>query len=347
MTLIYFIIMLGITIFIHELGHFLFAKKAHVHCYEFSLGMGPKLFGFRRKNDETEYCIRLFPIGGYVRMAGEEVEDDTSIDKGSKMQSKTFFQKVLIIIAGAMFNFILGILILFFTSLIYGSYEMKPILGDIDKNYNAYKEGLKKGDLILEVDNKKVSNWDDVLLIMETKKPSDNINLEVKDKNNDIKKYSIKPIKEKIDGKTEYTYGFGVTELKNYGFINSVKYSFNKFISICKSMVVVIYDLVTGKLGLDSLAGPVGIYNIVGAESKVGLEGILFLVGYLSINVGFVNLIPLPAFDGGRLLFLIIEKIRRKPISPRTENIIHMVGFGLLMILMVVITIHDVVKIFN
>ena len=120
LTIIYFIFILGVTVFIHELGHFLFAKKFGVYVYEFSLGMGPRLFKFNRKNDETDYCIRLFPIGGYVQMAGEEVEVDEKIPKEKRLQSKKWYQRLLIMVAGVMNNFILAIVVLFIVGLVNG-----------------------------------------------------------------------------------------------------------------------------------------------------------------------------------------------------------------------------------
>ena len=132
MTLIYFLLILGLTVFIHELGHFIFAKKSGVYCYEFSLGMGPKLFSFRRKNDETVYSLRLLPIGGYVQMAGEEIEEDKNLPKEKQMQSKTVWQRFTIVVAGAFNNFILGIVLLFLIGLFYGSPETKPYIENVD-----------------------------------------------------------------------------------------------------------------------------------------------------------------------------------------------------------------------
>ena len=143
-----------------------------------------------------------------------------------------------------------------------------------------------------------------------------------------------------------YIYGIGLDTDINKGFINSVKYSFSKFGSIYRSMFKVIGNLFTGNLGLNSLSGPVGIYNVVGEQSKQGFENVIYLAAYISINVGFVNLLPFPAFDGGRALFLIIEKIRKKAIDQKTENIIHSIGFILLMLLIVIITINDIIRLF-
>lgn len=347
MTLIYFIFILGTTVFIHELGHFIFAKKNGVYCYEFSLGMGPKLFSFKRKNDETEYVLRLLPIGGYVQMAGEEIEEDKDLPKEKQLQSKTVWQRFTIVVAGAFNNFILGLVLLFLMGIFYGSPETKPYIANVDTKYNAYKVNVREGDIIKKMNGKKVSSIDDVMLEFQLIDQGSSIKLVLEDKNGKEKSVSVKPTKVKNeDGTENYIYGLGFSTEINKGFVNSIKYSFSKFSSIYKSMIKVIGNLFTGNLGINSLSGPVGIYNVVGEQSKEGFQNVMYLAAYISINVGFVNLIPFPAFDGGRALFLIIEKIRKKPIEQKTENIIHSIGFALLMLLIIVITINDIIRIF-
>lgn len=347
MTLIYFILILGLTVFIHELGHFVFAKKNGVYCYEFSLGMGPKLFSFRRKNDETKYTLRLLPIGGYVQMAGEEIEEDKDLPKEKQMQSKTVWQRFTIVVAGAVNNFILGIILLFLMGLFYGTPETKPYIDNVDSKYNAYKVNIREGDIIKKMNGKKVSTIDDVMLEFQLIESGSSVKFELVDKNGKEKSVTVKPTKEKNeDGTESYIYGLGFSTDTNKGFVSSIKYAFSKFGSIYRSMIRVITNLFTGNLGINSLSGPVGIYNVVGEQSKQGFQNIIYLAAYISINVGFVNLIPFPAFDGGRALFLIIEKIRKKPIEQKTENIIHSVGFGLLMLLIIVITINDIIRLF-
>ena len=336
MTLIYFVLILGITVFIHELGHFLMAKKNGVYCYEFSLGMGPKIYSFNRKNDETTYSIRLFPIGGFVQMAGEDIEEEEDIPKNKQMQSKTIWQRFVIVLAGVFNNFILGFVLLFLMALIYGSVSQKPVVTSVDSKYNAYKVNVREGDTILKVNGKRTRTLDDVILEITLTKQGDAIKLDLVDKDNNKKSVSVLPTKvENEDGSESYIYGLGWGGEPEKGLIPSFKYATQKFSS-----------LFTGRLGLDSLSGPVGIYQVVGEQRKAGFENIIYLTAYISINVGFVNLIPFPAFDGGRALFLIIEKIRKKPVKREVENTIHSIGFVLLMILVVVITIKDVIKLF-
>lgn len=347
MTLIYFILILGLTVFIHELGHFIFAKKNGVYCYEFSLGMGPKIYSFKRKNDETEYVIRLLPIGGYVQMAGEEIEEDKDLPKSKQLQSKTVWQRFTIVVAGAVNNFILGIILLFLMGIIYGTPETKPYVDNVKPEYNAYKVNIRDGDIIKKMNGKKVSTIDDVMLEFQLIEQGSSVKFVLEDKNGKEKTVSVKPTKEvSEDGTETYIYGLGFNTDTNKGFISSVKYAFSKFGSIYRSMIKVITNLFTGNLGINSLSGPVGIYNVVGEQSKQGFQNVIYLAAYISINVGFVNLIPFPAFDGGRALFLIIEKIRKKPIDQKTENIIHTVGFALLMLLIIVITVNDIIRLF-
>lgn len=346
MTLIYFILMLGIIVFIHELGHFIWAKKFGVYCYEFSLGFGPKLFSFRRKNDETLYCLRLIPIGGYVAMAGEEVDDDKSVSKDKKLYNKPWYKKLIIILAGIINNFILGFLILFLVALIYGSYTTEPIIGVVTKDSSSHKAGIKEGDKIISINGEKTRTWDDVTLklVLSNNDKAQEFLLETSDGE---KKVSVKP--EKItdeDGNVSYSYGIGLDDTRYHGLGNAFKYATSKFGSIFNSMIVTIKALFTGKVGLDSLSGPVGIYSIVGSQSKAGLSGLLYLLAYLSINVGFINLIPFPAFDGYRAVIILIERITRKKVNAKVDAIVNQVGLFLLFALMIYITIKDVLRLF-
>lgn len=346
MTLLYFILVLCVTICIHEFGHFIFAKKAGIYVYEFSIGMGPRLFKFKRKNDETEYSIRLFPIGGYVSMAGEDAELDKSIPKNKQMFSKTWKERFMTISAGVIFNFLLAIVLLFVVGLKVGVAQNKPIIDTIDFQYLMYDTNLSKGDLITHVNNKRVKNLDQLYLEMEVYNGKE-IEFTVKHENGEIEKISIMPQKIETNGKVRYIYGFSLDQTKEFGILASVKYSFRKTGSLLNQMCRVLFYLFTGKLSLNNLSGPIGIYTIVGDAAQAGFINIIYLIAYLCINVGLINFIPLPAFDGGRLLFLIIEKLKGSRINPKVENIVHSVGFVILMVLMITITFNDLFKIFR
>ena len=345
MTLIYFILVLGITVFIHELGHFIFAKKAGIYVYEFSIGMGPKIFSKKRENDETVYSLRLFPIGGFVQMAGEEVDIDENIPVEKRMQSKTWMQRLTTILAGVTFNFILAIVILFGIGLFYGSPVMTPVIESKDENYPIYKTNIQSGDEILSINGKKTDTQDMLLLHLQVLQ-GEKVTLEVKHEDGKKEKVTLKPKEEKIDGEKVYKYGFSLKSESEKGFIAAIKYAFKKTYTLLKQMVFIVTYLFTGKLKLNSLSGPIGIYTIVGESAKAGFVNLVYLIAYLCINVGFINLLPFPAFDGGRALFLLIEKIKGSPVSVKVENTIHNVGFVLLMILMVFITYNDIIRIF-
>lgn len=345
MTIIYFILILGITVMVHEFGHFLFAKKAKVHVYEFSIGMGPRIFKWKRKNDETEYSIRLFPIGGYVQMAGEDNEDEKKVPKEGLMQSKTWFQRFMITIAGVMFNFIMSIILLFFIALFTGSPQSEAYIGILEENYPAYSSGLEVGDEITHINDKRVSSADILLLELEINKGK-TVTFTVKKEDGTVKNVTIEPVRIEENETEVYKYGFGLSTKVKTGFLAAIKYAFQKTFILIHQMVLIIGNLFTGGLSLNSLSGPVGIYNVVGETAKAGFVNLIFLLAYISINVGFMNLLPIPAFDGGRLLFLIIEKIKGSPVDSKIENIIHSIGFILLMALMLFITYNDIVRIF-
>ena len=342
MTLIYFILILGVIILINEFGHFIFAKKAGIYVYEFSIGMGPRIFKWTRKNDETEYSIRLIPIGGFVQMAGEEIEDDPEVPKDKKFGVKTFGQKFMTVIAGIMNNFLLAIFLYFIIALFTGAPQNKAIVGEISKDYPAYTSGLQTGDRILKLNGKNASTYDTLALELQVNIGED-VTLEV-DRDGQTVEVELTPKKVKENGEEIYRYGFTITDEVETGFFASLKYAFSKTFSLIHQMILIIGYLVTGNLGINSLAGPVGIFGIVGTAADAGIWSVLSLIALLSINVGFINLLPIPAFDGGRLLFIIIEKIKGKPVDPKLENTIHAVGLFLLMALMLLITYNDIIR---
>ena len=348
-TFILFILILGLIIFIHEFGHFIFAKRAGIHVYEFSLGFGPKLFSFKRKNDETTYMIKLIPLGGYVALAGETVEADEDIPKeeripeDKKLYNKGFLSQFSVMVAGVFNNFLLGFILLFIMGLVYGSSFTTNVLTDLDENYPLYIAGARNGDKIIEIDGHKIKDFDDIQTRIAIAGEKSELNVTIEKSNNKTETYKIKP---KHDEKTDnYYYGISVKQTSEKGFLSAIKYAYTKFISIFKQLIIIIISLFTGKLGVNSLSGPVGIYQVVGV-AKSSLYSILFLTAYLSINVGFMNLLPFPAFDGGRAFLLIIEKITRKKVPLKVETIINNIGFYLLIGLMIFITIKDVLNLF-
>lgn len=341
MTLIYFIIILGITIFVHELGHFIFAKRAGIYVYEFALGMGPRIFKFNRKNDETTYSIRLFPIGGFVQMAGETNEEDLNISDDQKLPNKSWGQRFSTIIAGIIFNFIFAFILFFIIALVSGAPSIKPYIASVNEEYPAYEAGIRDGDQIVKIDSKRVFSTDHLQLLLITRW-GEEIEFTV-DRDGETLAFEVSPVQEE----EMYLYGFSLDGTLNRGFLTSLNYAFFKTVAILHQMVLIITYLVTGTIGLNSLSGPIGIYSIVGEAGAAGLINLVYLNAVISINVGFINLLPIPAFDGGRLAFLIIEKIKGKPIDPELENTIHAIGFFLLLLLMILITFSDLSRVFN
>lgn len=347
MTLILFLLILGLIVFIHEFGHFIMAKKNGIYVYEFSLGFGPKLFSFKRKNDETEYMIKLIPLGGYVMLAGETDEDDKNIRDDQKLCNKGFFAKMSVMLAGVFNNFVLGFILIFILGLFFGTSFSSNKLSDIPKDYPLYKAGARNGDLILKINNTNIKNYDDIelaLAIAGEKKPVD---FTIKKSSGEVVTYKkVKPKKDKEDG--NYYYGISIKITEGKGFLDVIKYSLDKFVTIFKGLIIIIISLFTGKLGINSLSGPVGVYQVVGmaAKSSAAIYSLIYLTAYLSINVGFMNILPFPAFDGGQAFLLIIEKITGKKISMKVKTGINTVGFALLMLLMVYVTIKDVLRLF-
>ncbi len=345
MTIIYFILILGIVVLIHEFGHFIFAKKAGIYVYEFSIGMGPQLFKFHRKNDETEYSIRLLPIGGYVQMAGEDMEEEESdIPKEKQMTNKKWYQRFLTIIAGILFNFLLAIVIFFIVGLVNGVPTDTTTVAEVTKDSAALEAGLQSGDVIEKINGKTILSSDHLMLLVQVNgKETMDV---VVDRDGKEVALEITPKKVEVDDQVTYQYGFSLNNTVVHNFFVAVKYGFTKMFSLLHQMILIIGYLIIGKLSLSSLAGPVGIYTVVEQSAEAGLMSLVYLVGFLSLNVGFINLLPIPAFDGGRILFLIIEKIKGSRVNPKVENTIHAIGFIFLMILMVLITYNDIMRLF-
>lgn len=344
--LLVLIIILGFLVLVHELGHFLVAKKCGVHIYEFSIGMGPILHKHIGK-DNIQYSIRALPIGGYVQMAGEVTEDDDNIKKEDFMCNKKWWQRILILIAGVTMNFITAFILLFVIAFIWGASSTDPVVTSVMEN-SAYAEaGGLAGDTILEVDGKKTSTWDRAQVLLILSNDTGYYNIKVRHENGNEETLKVTP-KDTVleDGTSSRVFGISVVPTIEKGLIPSLKYAFSKFTSIYQSMFTIIGGLFTGRISTNSLSGPVGIYSIVEQSFALGLSQLLYLTAYISINLGFMNLLPFPAFDGGHIVFVLIEKLRGKPVDKNIEGWFHAVGFMLLMILMIYITIKDIIRLF-
>ncbi len=342
-TLLILFVMLGLIISIHEFGHFIAAKKSGVHVDEFSIGMGPLIFKKKPKNSETTYSLRLLPIGGYVAMAEKE-EKGSKIKKDRVLENKGFFHVLWVLINGIVFNFILAITLFFISGLIYGRPVNEPVIKEVVENKAAYNAGLENGDRILAVNGVSIKTWDDFILEVSAKKLKDNYEFIVEKTNGEKATYNLVPEVVK-NGSGEETRVFGIvsqgTTYKK-GFLNALKYAFVGTYENTITIFKILGSLFTGQVSVKSLSGPVGIYSIVDQVKSQGFETLLYLTAYLSINVGIVNLIPIPVFDGGRIFILIVEKITRKKSSEKLEMALNYVGFGLMILLMLFVTFNDI-----
>lgn len=348
LSILAFILILGVIVLVHEFGHFMWAKKFGVHIYEFSIGMGPVLFTHEGK-DKIKYRVRLLPIGGFVQMAGEVYEDDDKVDKKDFMCNKPWHQRIIIIIAGVVNNFILAIVLLFVYALIWGASSNTTKIYSVEDGYPMKEAGIVKGDVITKINGKKIKSWDSAQILLTIKSKNNTYKIEVKHKDGEKETFKVKPKKvyDKDIKMDRSVFGFTIKEEVHKGFFVSLKYAFVKFANIMETMWLTISNLVIGKLSFKNLSGPVGVYQVVNTGLSVGISYIIYITAFLSLNVGFINILPLPAFDGGRAFFMLIEKIRRKPINSKIENTIHAIGFVLLLLLMVVITWQDIVRIFK
>ena len=342
-TLLILFIMLGLIISIHEFGHFIAAKRSGVYVDEFSIGMGPLIFKHKPKNSETTYSLRLLPIGGFVSMAEKE-DPKVKIKKDRVLANKDFLHTLWVLIDGIVFNFILAIALFFISGLIYGRPFNDPIISKVDEGGAAYKAGVEAGDKILEIDGVKIKTLDDFLLEAYAKELKSEYIFKIEKADGSVVEYTIIPDIKEEDGEEKRVYGIVSETRYEKGYLNAIKYAFVGTYENSVTIFKILGSLFTGQISVKNLSGPVGIYSVVDNVKSQGFQTLLYLTAYLSINVGIVNLLPIPVFDGGRIFILIIEKITRKKASDNLEKILNYIGFGLMILLMLFVTINDVLR---
>lgn len=416
-TVIAFIVIFGALVFFHELGHLIFAKRAGILCREFAIGFGPKIFSF--KKDETTYTIRLLPIGGFVRMAGEDPEmveikpghriglildgqekvtkiilnnkekfpqariveveaadierdliikgyadgeedkiqtflinrDAVLVEDGNETQiapydrqfaSKTLGQRTMAIFAGPMMNFVLAFFIFIIIALLQGVPSEEPMLGKLTPDGAAQKAGLQEGDIVHSIDGSEITSWIDVVEIIR-KNPNNELQFIV-ERDGKTEELSVTPKQQVVEGEKMGLIGVYSPVEKNP--LKSVVYGFEETYGWTIEIFKMLGKLVTGQFSIDALSGPVGIYVSTDTVAKSGIYYLMKWAGILSINLGIMNLLPIPALDGGRLMFFAVEAVRGKPIDRQKEGIVHFIGFALLMLLMLVVTWNDIQRFF-
>ncbi|MGM0437458.1 MAG: RIP metalloprotease RseP [Bacillota bacterium] len=353
-TIISFIFVLGVLILVHEFGHFITAKKIGIRVEEFALGFGPKLIS--RKKGETVYSIRAVPLGGFCSMTGEfppdedDPEDEIRLYEEAKKNGRTFDQQLpwerfMVSIMGPVMNFLLAIVLFVIIFLGYGlpvSQSNTTEIGQITPQMPAAEAGLQPGDEIVAVNGEKTENWQEMSKLLGQSEGQD-VNLEVK-RDNEIFEVNLKTeYNQQLD---KAVIGISAKVIREkVGPITAIVQGVNQTIYSTRLIIVGVVDMIKAR-SAEGLGGPVMIANVVGQAAKSGFENLLNWMAVISINLGIINLLPLPALDGGRLIFIIIEKIRGKALPPEKEGLIHMIGFALLMLLMVFIIYRDIANIF-
>ncbi|SDA20910.1 regulator of sigma E protease [Ruminococcus sp. YE71] len=353
LSIIFALIIFEGIIVIHELGHFMVAKKCGVKVNQFAIGMGPAIF--KKQKGETLYALRVFPIGGFCAMEGEDGESSDSRAFGKKKP----LPKIAIVSAGIVMNLILGFILMAAVTCMSDAITSTTISKFYD-NARSHETGLEEGDKILSVNGMRIftsmdivyqfQNDSDGVFDMTVRRDGKKMNLENvtfdmnKDENGSDKKHLV------ID--------FMVKPIK-LNPITVTSEAFRSELTYGRLIYISLFDMVRGKYSLNDLSGPVGIVQQIDevidsqTNEKTGIDwrglsyNMLTLGGFISINIGLFNLLPLPALDGGRLIFLLIELVRRKPVDPKYESAVHLVGMALLLLLMLVVTVSDITKLFH
>jgi len=344
-----FIIVLGILIFFHELGHFLVARFFGVGVEKFSLGFGPRLIG--KTIGMTDYRVSLIPLGGYVKMVGEE--PDTDIEPYLIPQSfthKSVFKRFLIVAAGPMANLLLAVVIFFLVFQTSGTYILRPLVGEVDVPSPAAQTGLQKDDLVVAINGLEIASWEEMAAqIADSQGRSMAFVIE---RGGQRMTFDLTPelkTTQNLFGEDIERYVIGIRSAgdvipRELSLVESVQMSVARTWEITELTVLSVVKLIQGKLPAAVLGGPIKIAKMAGDQAREGVLSLLIFTAVISINLGILNFLPIPVLDGGHLMFFTIEMITRRPVSIKIREIAQQFGIFLLILLMIFVIYNDIVN---
>ncbi len=338
--------MLGILIFVHELGHFLAARIGGVGVLKFSLGFGPKIFG--KKIGETEYVVSWIPLGGFVKLLGESgTEDLAPEDEKRSFFKQPTWKRLLIVLAGPVFNFLLAIVI-FFIVYMYGLPNLVPVVGEMAKDSAAQASGIVAGDQIVSLNDQKIRYWDEIRPVI-AKSGGAPVKIVVL-RGEAEKAFSVTPKLSKtktIFGEEEESYLIGIapagkTVIERKNPFSAMLSAFEKTWEISKLTVISVVKMIEGVISPRTLGGPIFIAQVAGNQVREGIIPFILFMAVLSINLGVINLFPIPVLDGGHIFFYLIEMVTRREIPMKVREISQQIGFVVLLMLMLFVIMIDI-----
>lgn len=349
-TLIIFLLIISVLIIVHELGHFLAARRIGVRVEKFSLGFGPELL--KKKKKDTEYSLSAIPLGGYVKLAGDSLEECKG--KSDEYYSKAPGKRFWVVFSGPLLNYVLGF-ICFWVIFISGYPALTTKIGGLLDGFGAKEAGLQVADKITSVDGKPVTYWEDLQKIIQSKRGAETVNLTVMRDNKEFK-LDVRIRQKQLNDQLGQKRSVGLLGIAPFDEVVILRYSplkafvlgVNRTIELSVLTYKGLWRMVSGKLSLrESATGIIGIYYITSKTIPQGILALLQLMALVSVSLALFNLLPLPLLDGGHLFLLLIEKIRGKPLSIKSERVISQVGWSLLMTLVVLVTFNDLQRFYG